>query len=365
MGQGFHNRRAAEDVLVRHIETGESMVVPRATLRAAPDEYQTIHHKFVEPTALEIACANILALKTTWKAPDLEGERAEFERASKTLGVSADALLDSAREAPTVALSDAMWSKMENTDSWGTDTVDKAIEYARLYDKDIRDLILGLGGSMATPMVIQRPDGGTVLVGGNTRLMTFRAFGLRPQILLIPLPVKNFPLYEGKSTMPRNAATEFQHALTVRNVAARFIEASSKEATEFPTQEALDTYLKAHPGADKSKHTVKKTEKAEGDGKTEEPKKQLGESFKPTRHHQDLGGRLQQWHGPGTPAINEVGSSLTGGKPVPRKKLMDAAKELSRMIPDAEAGKHGWSKKDVKELKQMSDHLKNLHDNVE
>lgn len=34
--------------------------------------------------------------------------------------------------------------------------------------------------------------------------------------------------------------------------------ASEKEAMEFPTQEALEAYLKEHPGADKSKHKVKK-----------------------------------------------------------------------------------------------------------
>lgn len=50
-------------------------------------------------------------------------------------------------------------------------------------------------------------------------------------------------------------------------VAARF-------AKEFPNQEALDEYLKEHPGADKSKHTVKKTphslrDRAEEHGKAE------------------------------------------------------------------------------------------------
>lgn len=39
--------------------------------------------------------------------------------------------------------------------------------------------------------------------------------------------------------------------------------ASAKEAMEFPTQEALEAYLKEHPGADKSKHKVKKTDRVE------------------------------------------------------------------------------------------------------
>ncbi len=45
-----------------------------------------------------------------------------------------------------------------------------------------------------------------------------------------------------------------------RRVAARFVAnlAGTELATEFPSQEALDKYLKEHPKADKSKHTVKK-----------------------------------------------------------------------------------------------------------
>jgi len=34
-----------------------------------------------------------------------------------------------------------------------------------------------------------------------------------------------------------------------------------KQATDFPTQEALDKYLKDHPGADKSKHKVTDSDK--------------------------------------------------------------------------------------------------------
>jgi hypothetical protein len=50
-----------------------------------------------------------------------------------------------------------------------------------------------------------------------------------------------------------NPRKEFEHALLVNRVASRF-------AMEFPTEEARAKYLKDHPGADKSKHTVKKDE---------------------------------------------------------------------------------------------------------
>ncbi len=80
-----------------------------------------------------------------------------------------------------------MWSKLHNSDSWGTDTMTKAIDLARMYDKDIRDVLLGVGGTMATPMILQLPSDVHVLVGGNTRLMVYRGLNARPHVMLIDL----------------------------------------------------------------------------------------------------------------------------------------------------------------------------------
>jgi hypothetical protein len=52
----------------------------------------------------------------------------------------------------------------------------------------------------------------------------------------------------------RTPVQAFEHAILVKRVATRF-------ATEFPTENALKLYLKDHPDADKSKHSV-----AKGDG---------------------------------------------------------------------------------------------------
>lgn len=151
--------------------------------------------------------------------------------------------------------------------------------------------------------------------------------------------------------------------MSAKSIVARYHVAMAKVAMEFPTEEARATYLKEHPGADKSKHTVKKDEG--GDKGGEGGKSTKSETFKPTRYQRDLGNRMQEWQGPDTPAINEVGSYLSGEHPVPRKKLMEAAKELEKMLPAAKAGLHGWTKKDVKSLTDMSKHLRNLHDNVD
>jgi hypothetical protein len=48
---------------------------------------------------------------------------------------------------------------------------------------------------------------------------------------------------------------EFEHALLIEKVASRYV-----SAMEFDTEEAKKKYLKEHPDADRSKHTVKKKE---------------------------------------------------------------------------------------------------------
>jgi hypothetical protein len=140
--------------------------------------------------------------------------------------------------------------------------------------------------------------------------------------------------------------------------------AKIKLAMEHSSPEELKKYLHDHPGADPKNHTVKKTEEKGGGGEGE--KKPKSETFKPTRYHKELGSNLSQWQGgKGSKAIDEVASHLIAEKPVPRAKLMDAAKELEALLPAAKQGLHGWGKKEVKELNGMISHLKNLHDNVD
>lgn len=65
------------------------------------------------------------------------------------------------------------------------------------------------------------------------------------------------------------AIQAFQKVLSARRVTARFLD---KEAREFPTDDALKQYLHDHPAADKSKHTVKKTEDPKSPKKEEKGK---------------------------------------------------------------------------------------------
>ena len=182
----FRFKQAAEPVLVRHLASGKVLEIARQTLRASPHAYETIHNSFVAPTAMEVEVAKRLAPKTTWRKPDLVEEREEIERTAEILQVPAERIVEAARAARMVFLPDALWVEMANTDSWETDTIEKAIELARMYDKNVRDVLLGMGGSMAAPLVVMT-EGGPMLVGGNTRLMSFHGLGVRPMVLLVDI----------------------------------------------------------------------------------------------------------------------------------------------------------------------------------
>jgi AraC-like DNA-binding protein len=84
----------------------------------------------------------------------------------------------------------------------------------------------------------------------------------------------------------------FQHAVTVRNVVARTVEAMDETAMDFSTPEALEKYLKAHPKADKGRHTVmgpeRRTEKSTQKRDEKAKAKQEHRDQETQKHHQNL-----------------------------------------------------------------------------
>jgi len=231
-------RRGAEDVLVRDRDTGEVLEIDRPSLKDDPDQYHVLHSNFVEPSAEDIAGARarLEAAPLQWTPPNLVHEIPEFERAAEDLGGGIEAvdLLEAAGRGQIVPLTHEMWSSMENTDSWATDTVEEAIEHARLYDKDIRDVFQGIGkGPMEVPMVLCFTDGSTRLVGGNTRLMVFRALGVTPKVLLVRVPGRKG---EGLK-MAHDVAAAFKQVVLARNVAHRF---AAKEKAVVGEAEVLE-----------------------------------------------------------------------------------------------------------------------------
>ena len=101
---------------------------------------------------------------------------------------------------------------------------------------------------------------------------------------------------------------------------------TGKTAMEFDTQDALDTYLKAHPAADRAKHKVKKQDGggAKKDKKPAEdkPRAPQGENDPFWKHKvkvpEALGDLLDGWHGSAGDPVYEVASnarSKTGPGP--------------------------------------------------
>lgn len=123
-----------------------------------------------------------------WKKPDLQEEIEEIERTAVDLDIDASKLFEDAKKGKIIDLSDDIWSKLDNTDSWDIKSIEDARVLADEYDKDIESLIRGFESgkaSIPTPIVLKRQEGGYYLIAGNTRLMVARAFGMIPKIYLV------------------------------------------------------------------------------------------------------------------------------------------------------------------------------------
>jgi len=133
----------------------------------------------------EVARAKQVAKDTSWHKPDINEEIGEVERTADDLGVDKKKLVSAAKRGELETLDDKTWSRMENTDSYDTDTIEKAAKLAEEYDRDIRSVVKGMGGKLPAPIVLIRKGKAPYLIGGNTRLMTSRAFGVKPKVLMV------------------------------------------------------------------------------------------------------------------------------------------------------------------------------------
>ena len=109
-----------------------------------------------------------------------EGEFASFDQYADKLMFSYDA------NAKLVTLTDEIWRKLGNTDSWETKTWDEVKERADEYGKDWETVAEGMrnGDELPAPIVVKWKNGTYRLIGGNTRLMVARVLGIRPKIAL-------------------------------------------------------------------------------------------------------------------------------------------------------------------------------------
>jgi hypothetical protein len=141
-----------------------------------------------------------MALKTiptvSWKKDNYENEKGEFERTakefsskdSKIIRENIKYLKDEYLKSNLTKLNSTDWRKMQNTDSWKTDTLDK-IKKAFIQNNEHRDLSRisdqFANGKVSAPIALRLGNGDLYLVAGNTRLMMCKATKVQPNIIIV------------------------------------------------------------------------------------------------------------------------------------------------------------------------------------
>jgi hypothetical protein len=142
-------------------------------------------------------------ISSKWVKPSLKEEWEEILRTAKQFDLDPKILKEAYKKGHMISLSDSIWSRLKNTDSWEEiepGDWDAVQQLAIKYNKESRKLDtanFGKGRSpsriregleeglpMPAPMVLST-HGIYYLIGGNTRLMVSRAIGVRPEILLL------------------------------------------------------------------------------------------------------------------------------------------------------------------------------------
>jgi len=133
-------------------------------------------------------------------------EEDEIERTAEVFNIPLEDLKYAFTAGNMVILSDDIWSKLENTDSYQITSLDDAIKLAKQYGKNWKSVLTAIkdGTIMDPPLVLNYDKTKYYLVGGNTRLMFCKALGITPKVLLgtIDLPnEKAFYLTENEDTV--------------------------------------------------------------------------------------------------------------------------------------------------------------------
>jgi len=130
-------------------------------------------------------------------------EESEIERTAEHFNIPIPDVRYAFTAGSMVVLSDDIWSKLENSDSYEVNSLDDAIKLAIEYSKDYKPTLDAIKAdkTINPPMVLNYDKDKYYLVGGNTRLMFYKALGKTPKVLMGVLDLegpKSFPLKEGR-----------------------------------------------------------------------------------------------------------------------------------------------------------------------
>lgn len=184
----FPSDKALKQYLRDHPQADRTKhTVSKGKGQEAKPEPKKKYNAYTETPKQDIQAAKKRAKDTKWSKPSLGHEEGEVTRTAETLKIPPKKLLKAFDDGKVETLSDKDWSRLENTDSYDTDTFEKADALAKEYDRGIAKVVQGLGGTLPAPIVLFRKGEPPYLVGGNTRLMAARAFGAKPQVLALRL----------------------------------------------------------------------------------------------------------------------------------------------------------------------------------
>jgi len=124
----------------------------------------------------------------------IKSETEEIERTAEDLGLPFDVTYNAFVNGKEVTLTDEIWSRLENTDSYDINSEEEAIELAQHYGKDWQSIVI----AEKTPpaLILQYSPNKYYLVGGNTRLMFARVKGENPQVILGTIEPSNKFAYQ-------------------------------------------------------------------------------------------------------------------------------------------------------------------------
>lgn len=147
---------------------------------------------------------------TNWIRPNLRNEVGEIQRVLQTfleIEPSKENILKlvaSLEASPIIELTDELWSKLENTESYyevqkgDFEAVENIIkehneELPEERKRSVESIINGFHNNnpMEVPTIIENEEGRLHLISGNTRLMTARALGIRPQVIIAKLQISS------------------------------------------------------------------------------------------------------------------------------------------------------------------------------
>jgi len=127
-----------------------------------------------------------ILLEQDEEQPLIKDEIDEIERTAQELNIPISDIENAFNTGNIVTLSDDVWSKLENSDSWDIKSLEDAIELAKKYNKNWKPTLSAIkdNKTINPPFILNYNKDNYYLVGGNTRLMFYKALGITPKVLI-------------------------------------------------------------------------------------------------------------------------------------------------------------------------------------